>query len=104
MGTDSPTQTDAGMDVHHLPWGAGSGWPSCLSHPSSGSQILSRRLGEVDEEGGHLYGCIKMLYAEDYCLEPVQTQGTEDAISLVSRTSCYKMKSSYEHRRGRFKS
>ena len=38
----------------------------------------------MDEEGGYLYKHIKMLYEEDYHPEPVQTHGTEDAISLVS--------------------
>ena len=47
---------------------------------------------EVDEEGGHLYDCIKMLYEEDFCPEPVLTQGTEDAIAFVSNLtpSCLK--------------
>ena len=51
-----------------------------VSHPSSGPQIPSRRLGEVDEEGGHLYKHLKMMYKEGYHPEPVQTQGTQDAI------------------------
>ena len=39
------------------------------------------------KEGGHLFECVKMLYEEDYHPEPMQTQGTEDAISLVSSLS-----------------
>ena len=38
--------------------------------------------GEIDEEGGHLYDHMKMLYEEDFCLEPVCTQRTEGAIAL----------------------
>ena len=36
MGIDSPTQADARVDAHHLPWQAGSRWISCPSHTSSG--------------------------------------------------------------------
>ena len=63
------------------------GSPLVFLCPSSRPQVLSRRLGEVDEEGGHLYKDIKMLYEEDYCQELVQTWGTEDAISLVGSLS-----------------
>ena len=45
--------------------------------------------GEVDEEGGHLYDPIKMLYKDDFCPEPVLTQGMEDAIVLVSIISSF---------------
>ena len=87
MGTDSPTQTDASMDVHHLPRGAGGGWSFCLIYPCSGPKSQAEDQGEGDEVGGQLYKCRKMLYEDDYHPELVQTQGTEDAISLVSSLS-----------------
>ena len=40
--------------------------------------------GEVDEEGGHLYKHIKILYEEDYHPEPVHTHGTVQTLALVS--------------------
>ena len=75
IGTDSPTQMDASMDVPHLPGGAGGGWPSCLSCLSSGPQIQVEDQGEVDEEGGHLYECIKIPYKEDYFQSHCRSRG-----------------------------
>ena len=43
--------------------------------------------GEVDEEGGHLYKCNKILYEEDYHPKPVHTHGMADALALVSSLS-----------------
>ena len=62
------------------------GRPS-VSPASRGLQTLEERSREVDEEGGHLYDHIKMLYKEDFHPEPVLTQGMEDSIALVSNLS-----------------
>ena len=45
--------------------------------------------GEVDEEGGHLYECIKIIYEEDYHPKPVHTHGMVDALALVSSLSSF---------------
>ena len=87
MGIDSQIQADASVDVHPLPRGAGGGQVSCLSCLSSRPYISSRRMGEMGEEGGHLYECIKMFYKDNYHLQPVWIHGTEDAISLVRSIS-----------------
>ena len=55
--------------------------------PQPGSKPHREDQGEVDEEGGHLYSCIKMLYEDDFHVEPVLTQGVEDVIGLVSELS-----------------
>ena len=43
--------------------------------------------GELDEEGGHLHECIKILYKEDYHPEQVHTYGAADTLALVSSLS-----------------
>ena len=42
---------------------------------------------EVDEEGGHLYDSIKILYKEDYHPKPVHTHEMADVLALVSSLS-----------------
>ena len=51
----------------------------------------------VDEDGGDLYNRVKMLYEEGYEALPVLTQGTEDALLIVSNLSppCLQHKFSY---------
>ena len=72
------------------------GPPKSLA-PSVGSKSQKEDRGDIDEDGGHLYDRIKMMYEEGYDPEPVLTQGTEDAISLVSNLSppCLKHEFSY---------
>ena len=41
----------------------------------------------MDEERGHLYECINILYEEDYHPEPVHTHRMVDALALVSSLS-----------------
>ena len=38
-------------------------------------------------DGGYLYDKMRMSYEEDYELDPVLTQGMEDAISIISNLS-----------------
>ena len=66
------------------------GRPPVSLAPPMGSQMEDQ--GEVDEKGGHLYDCIKMLYEEDFCLEPVLAHTMEDAIALVSNLSSFCLK------------
>ena len=47
------------------------GRPTVYLAPSVDSKPQIEDQGQVDEEGGHLYNHIKMLYEEDLCLEPV---------------------------------
>ena len=63
------------------------GRPPLYLAPWAGSKPQREDWGVVDEEGDHLYDCIKMLYEDDFCPEPVLTQGMEDAIALVSELS-----------------
>ena len=59
------------------------GGPHGSLAPTAGSKPWREDQGEIDNEGGHLYDHMQMLYEEAFCLEPVQTQGMEDAIGLV---------------------
>ena len=58
------------------------GSPEFLA-PLVGSKPQKEDKGDIDEDRSHLYDRIKMLYEEDYELEPVLTHRTEDAISVV---------------------
>ena len=72
------------------------GSPESLAPPEdSKPQKEDRR--DIDEDGGHLYDRIKMLYEEGYEPEPVLTQRREDAISIISNLSppCLKHEFSY---------
>ena len=62
------------------------GGPLVSLTPLLGSKPWKGDLGEIDEEGGHLYGHIKILYEENFHPDPVQTQGMEDALALVKST------------------
>ena len=63
------------------------GRPSVSLAPQAGFKYQREDQGEVDEEGDYLYNHIKMLYEDDFCPEPMLTQGMEDAIALVSELS-----------------
>ena len=62
-----------------------------------GSKPWREELGDVDEDGGHLYDRVKMLYKEGYKPKSVLPQGMEDAISIISNLSspCLKHEFSY---------
>ena len=62
-----------------------------------GSKPKKEDRRDIDEDQGHLYDRIKMLYEEGYELEPVLTQGMEDAISIISNLfpPCLKHEFSY---------
>ena len=55
--------------------------------PPMGSKPKKEDHGDVDEDGGHLYDRVKMLYEEVYEQKPLLTQGMEDAISIISNLS-----------------
>ena len=55
--------------------------------PLVGSKPQKEDQGDIDEDGGHLYDRMKMPYEEGYELEPVLTEGMEDAISIRSNLS-----------------
>ena len=63
------------------------GRPPVSLAPLVASKPQMEDQGKVDEEGGYVYDCIKMLYEENFCPQPMLTQGMEDAIVLVSSLS-----------------
>ena len=62
------------------------GPPESLA-PPVGSEPQKEDQGDVDEDGGHLYNRVKMLYNEAYEPKPLLTQGMEDAILIISNLS-----------------
>ena len=62
MRTDSPAWTDASVDVHILPGGAGSRWPFFFSCSSSTSQVPGRRLGRGGSRGKSLVQMYERYY------------------------------------------
>ena len=72
------------------------GLPKSLA-PLLGSKPQKEDKGDIDEDGGHLYDRINMLYKEDYEPEPVLTQRMDDGISIISNLSpsCLKHELSY---------
>ena len=98
VGADHQAWTTASLGVCLMPRGSWeASMPPVSLAPPVGSKSWREDWGEVDKEGGHLYDCIKALYEEDFHPEPVLTQGTEDAIALVSilSSSCLKHEFSY---------
>ena len=61
--------------------------PSVSLAPPVGSKPQKEDQGDIDEDGGHLYNGVKMLYQEGSESSPVFTQGTGDAIVIVSNLS-----------------
>ena len=59
----------------------------CPLAPPVGSKPWKEDWGDVDEDGGHLYDQVKMLYEEGYESSLVFTQGIEDTIPVMSNLS-----------------
>ena len=62
------------------------GPPESLA-PPVGSKSWKEDVGDIDEDGGHLYDRIKMLCEEGHEPEPVLTHGREGVILIISNLS-----------------
>ena len=52
-----------------------------------GSKPQKEDWGDIDEDGGHLYNWVKMLFEDGYETRAVLTRGMEDAILIISKLS-----------------
>ena len=89
MGVETrcQTETTTSHGANCLSGGVG-GWqtPEFLALPV-GSKPWKEDQGDIDDNGGHLYNWVKMLYEEGNEPRAVLTQRTEDTILIVSSLS-----------------